>query len=112
VDAGEVLRSDAPFVAYFSAWWRAASLSTQLRALVSNAILEKRILRSDRAVADVATRVIGDLAERRPDALALVRVASRSSQAGRVVRFIEGTDELVEVRSREDGRCPFRERPI
>jgi predicted nucleic acid-binding protein len=42
VDAGELLRSDAPFVADTSAWWRVASLPTEVRALVSNAILEER----------------------------------------------------------------------
>ncbi len=42
MDAGELLRSDAPFVADTSAWWRVASLPTEVRALVSNAILEER----------------------------------------------------------------------
>jgi hypothetical protein len=113
VDAGELLRSDASFVADTSAWWRVASLPTELRALVSNAILEERfwitpIVRSQAP----DQRAARDYVSFRAYALALVRVAGRSSQAGRVVRLIEGTDELIEVRGREDGRCPFREQPI
>ena len=42
VDAGELLRSDVPFVADTSAWWRVASLTNELGALVSSAVLEER----------------------------------------------------------------------
>lgn len=42
MDAGELLRSDAPLVADTSAWWRVASLPDELAALVSSAILEER----------------------------------------------------------------------
>lgn len=41
-DAGELLRSDAPFVADTSAWWRVASLPTEMSALVGSAVLDER----------------------------------------------------------------------
>lgn len=54
VNAGELLRGDAPFVADTSAWWRVASLTNELGALVSSAVLEERfwitpIVRSSQA---------------------------------------------------------------
>ena len=42
MNAGELLRGDAPFVADTSAWWRIASLANELGALVSNAVLAER----------------------------------------------------------------------
>jgi predicted nucleic acid-binding protein len=43
VNALELLRSDAPFVADTSAWWRIASLPDELRSLVDDAILADRL---------------------------------------------------------------------
>jgi predicted nucleic acid-binding protein len=43
VDAGKLLRSDAPFVADTSAWWRVASLPDELGALVGSAIIAERL---------------------------------------------------------------------
>jgi predicted nucleic acid-binding protein len=43
VDAGELLRSDSPFVADTSAWWRVASLPNELGALIHAAILDDRL---------------------------------------------------------------------
>jgi len=43
VDAGELLRGDAPFVADTSAWWRAASLPSELGGLVERALLDDRL---------------------------------------------------------------------
>jgi predicted nucleic acid-binding protein len=42
MNAGELLRGDAPFVADTSAWWRVASLADELGALVSKAVLAER----------------------------------------------------------------------
>jgi len=42
VDAGELLRSDAPFVADTSAWWRAATLPDDLGSLLTGAVLDER----------------------------------------------------------------------
>lgn len=42
MDAGELLRSDAPFVADTSAWWRAASLPSELRTPLEHALLDER----------------------------------------------------------------------
>ncbi len=42
MDAGELLRGDAPFVADTSAWWRAASLPSDLGARLERAILDDR----------------------------------------------------------------------
>jgi predicted nucleic acid-binding protein len=42
VDADELLRSDAPFVADTSAWWRAATLPTDLGSLLHRAVLDER----------------------------------------------------------------------
>ncbi len=42
MNAAELLRGDAPFVADTSAWWRVASLPNALGALVSNAVLAGR----------------------------------------------------------------------
>lgn len=42
MDAGELLRGDAAFIADTSAWWRAASLPSELRALVERALLDDR----------------------------------------------------------------------
>jgi predicted nucleic acid-binding protein len=42
VDAGELLLSDAPFVTDTSAWWRAASLPSELRSALRRALLEDR----------------------------------------------------------------------
>jgi len=43
VDAVELLRSDTPFIADTSAWWRAASLPSELGALLQAAILDDRL---------------------------------------------------------------------
>jgi len=43
VNALELLRSEAPFVADTSAWWRIASLPDELRSLVDDAILADRL---------------------------------------------------------------------
>ncbi len=43
MNALELLRSDAPFVADTSAWWRIASLPDELRSLVDDAILADRL---------------------------------------------------------------------
>lgn len=43
MNAGELLRADAPFIADTSAWWRIDSLSNELGALVSNAVLAERL---------------------------------------------------------------------
>ena len=43
MDAGELLRGDAPFVADTSAWWRAASLPSELGGLVERALLDDRL---------------------------------------------------------------------
>jgi predicted nucleic acid-binding protein len=42
VDAGELLRSDAPFVADTSTWWRAATLPDDLGSLLQSAVLDER----------------------------------------------------------------------
>lgn len=42
MDAGELLRSDDPFVADTSAWWRVAALPAELGALVGRAVLADR----------------------------------------------------------------------
>ena len=42
MDAEELLRSDEPFVADTSAWWRAATLPDELGSLVEQAVLEDR----------------------------------------------------------------------
>lgn len=94
MDADELLRSDAPFVADTSAWWRAATLPDDLGSLLQRAVLDERfwitpivrmevlysartrseyteleldalrILRNDRAVADAATTALRELAKR------------------------------------------------
>ena len=43
MDAEELLRSDAPFVADTSAWWRAAQLSDDLASLLQRALLDGRL---------------------------------------------------------------------
>ncbi len=43
MDAAELLRSDAPFIADTSAWWRIASLPDELGGLVQAAILDDRM---------------------------------------------------------------------
>lgn len=43
MDADELLRSDLPFVADTSAWWRAASLPDELGALLAQAIVDDRL---------------------------------------------------------------------
>jgi hypothetical protein len=43
VDAAELLRSDQPFIADTSAWWRIAALPEDLGALVHEAILDDRM---------------------------------------------------------------------
>jgi predicted nucleic acid-binding protein len=43
VDAAELLRSDRPFIADTSAWWRIAALPEVLGALVQEAILDDRM---------------------------------------------------------------------
>ena len=43
MNASELLRSEAPFVADTSAWWRIASLPGELRSLVDEAILADRL---------------------------------------------------------------------
>lgn len=43
MNALELLRSEAPFVADTSAWWRIASLPDELRSLVDDAILADRL---------------------------------------------------------------------
>lgn len=42
MDAAELLRTDVPFVADTSAWWRAASLSSELGKLLEQALLDDR----------------------------------------------------------------------
>ena len=42
MDAGELLRGDVPFVADTSAWWRAASLPSELGALLERSLLDDR----------------------------------------------------------------------
>jgi hypothetical protein len=42
VDADELLRSDAPFVADTSVWWRAATLPNELGSLLQRAVLDER----------------------------------------------------------------------
>ena len=42
MDAGDLLRGDAPFVADTSAWWRTASLPNELGTLVEQALLDDR----------------------------------------------------------------------
>jgi predicted nucleic acid-binding protein len=42
VDADELLRADAPFVADTSAWWRAATLPDELGSLLQRAVLDER----------------------------------------------------------------------
>ena len=96
MDAVELLRGDAPFIADTSAWWRVASLPSELVTLLLAAIVDDRlwitpivrmeilysarstseyveleseldalrIVRNDRAVADAAMYVLGELAER------------------------------------------------
>ncbi len=43
MDAAELLRSDQPFIADTSAWWRIAALPEDLGALVHEAILDDRM---------------------------------------------------------------------
>lgn len=43
MDADELLRSDAPFVADTSAWWRAATLPNDLGSLLQRAVLDERL---------------------------------------------------------------------
>lgn len=43
MDAHELLRSDAPFVADTSAWWRASTLPGELRELLKNAVRDDRL---------------------------------------------------------------------
>jgi predicted nucleic acid-binding protein len=43
VDTAELLRSDQPFIADTSAWWRIATLPEDLGALVQEAILDDRM---------------------------------------------------------------------
>jgi predicted nucleic acid-binding protein len=43
VDAVELLRSDSPFIADTSAWWRVASLPSELGALLHAAVLDDRL---------------------------------------------------------------------
>ena len=43
MDAVELLRGDAAFVADTSAWWRVASLQSELGALVERALLDDRL---------------------------------------------------------------------
>jgi predicted nucleic acid-binding protein len=43
VDERELLRGDAPFVADTSAWWRVASLPSDLGALIEEAVLTDRL---------------------------------------------------------------------
>ena len=43
MDAVELLRGDAAFVADTSAWWRVASLHSELGALVERALLDDRL---------------------------------------------------------------------
>lgn len=42
MDAEELLRGDAPFVADTSAWWRAATLPNELGSLLQRAVLADR----------------------------------------------------------------------
>lgn len=42
MDAAELLRTDAPFVADTSAWWRAAALPDDLGSLLQRAVVEDR----------------------------------------------------------------------
>jgi predicted nucleic acid-binding protein len=44
VQADELLRGDAPFVADTSAWWRASTLPGDLSALLQKAVREDRLL--------------------------------------------------------------------
>ncbi len=44
MQADELLRGDAPFVADTSAWWRASTLPGDLSALLQNAVREDRLL--------------------------------------------------------------------
>jgi len=44
VEAHELLRGDAPFVADTSAWWRASALPDDLGALLQSAVREDRLL--------------------------------------------------------------------
>jgi predicted nucleic acid-binding protein len=44
VQAHELLRADAPFVADTSAWWRASALPDDLGALLQSAVREDRLL--------------------------------------------------------------------
>ena len=43
MDAAELLRSDAPFIADTSAWWRVALLPSELGTLVQGAIVDDRL---------------------------------------------------------------------
>lgn len=43
MDAAELLRSDQPFIADTSAWWRIAALPEDLGVLVQEAILDERM---------------------------------------------------------------------
>jgi hypothetical protein len=43
VDAVELLRSDSPFIADTSAWWRVASLPSELGALFQAAVIDDRL---------------------------------------------------------------------
>ena len=42
MNADELLRTDAPFVADTSAWWRAATLPNELGSLLRRAVLDDR----------------------------------------------------------------------
>ena len=43
MDAVELLRSDSPFIADTSAWWRVASLPSELGALFQAAVIDDRL---------------------------------------------------------------------
>ena len=43
MDAVELLRSDSPFIADTSAWWRVASLPSELGALLQAAVIDDRL---------------------------------------------------------------------
>jgi predicted nucleic acid-binding protein len=43
VDAGDLLRGDAPFVADTSAWWRAPALPNNLGSLLQDAVRDDRL---------------------------------------------------------------------
>lgn len=43
MDTVELLRSEAPFIADTSAWWRVASLPSELGTLLQAAVLDDRL---------------------------------------------------------------------